>query len=101
MIGKKLTDITLAAARGLGNQMFQYAAARAFSLKIGARLRIDTRFYPLESKGSPMGFCIDEFPLQARIVRYLTGFRGPHAPWRRVTRTMLTEPPGRRYIEPN
>lgn len=38
-------EIGIAIAGGLGNQMFQYAAARALALRHGAGLRLDPSFY--------------------------------------------------------
>jgi hypothetical protein len=50
---------------GLGNQMFQYAAARALALRDGAEVRIDTRSYrPLGSRR----YELDVYPIRCSFV---------------------------------
>ena len=50
---------------GLGNQLFQYAAARAVSLRNGTELVLDTRLAP---DGSHWAFALNHFNIKARIV---------------------------------
>ncbi|WP_281856097.1 alpha-1,2-fucosyltransferase [Litoreibacter halocynthiae] len=49
---------------GLGNQLFQYAAARAVSLRLGTELLLDARLAP---PGSHWAFALDHFNINARI----------------------------------
>ncbi|WP_040817456.1 alpha-1,2-fucosyltransferase [Litoreibacter arenae] len=49
---------------GLGNQLFQYATARAVSLRQGVELVLDTRLAP---PGSHWAFGLDHFNISARI----------------------------------
>ncbi|TDT75172.1 glycosyl transferase family 11 [Litoreibacter halocynthiae] len=49
---------------GLGNQLFQYAAARAVSLRLGTELVLDARLAP---PGSHWAFALDHFNINARI----------------------------------
>jgi hypothetical protein len=93
-------SITLLASGGLGNQLFQYAAARATSLRLGVDLVIDTRFYPPASRHGPMRFCLDRFPISARIVRYDSRWLPPHSIFRRAVRHLAGERGSARYIEP-
>ncbi|AZQ66755.1 alpha-1,2-fucosyltransferase [Silicimonas algicola] len=95
-----LKQIKLIAAGGLGNQLFQYAAARSIALRADAELAIDTRHYASQAQDGPMRFCIDTYPIQARIVGYPAGLWGPNSIVRRVTRRLITERPGRKYVEP-
>jgi hypothetical protein len=55
---------------GIGNQMFQYAAARALALRTGADLVLDVSWY-LDSRDvvMPRAFCLDRLPIAARIDR--------------------------------
>ena len=92
--------IKLIASGGLGNQLFQYAAARALSLKLGTKLVVDTRFYPETSKRGAMQFCLDRLPINAKIVHYSPWIFNAHCPTRRVWRRFVSERPSRRYVEP-
>ncbi|MEP3345728.1 MAG: alpha-1,2-fucosyltransferase [Litoreibacter sp.] len=49
---------------GLGNQLFQYAAARAVSTRLGRELVLDARLAP---PGSHWAFALDHFNIKARI----------------------------------
>ncbi|SFR57045.1 alpha-1,2-fucosyltransferase [Litoreibacter janthinus] len=49
---------------GLGNQLFQYAAARAVSLRQGTELVLDTRLAP---PGSHWAYALDHFNIAARV----------------------------------
>ena len=49
---------------GLGNQMFQYAAARALSIRLDADLFLDTSFY---DKGRHRDFELHQFPIRAHF----------------------------------
>lgn len=66
---------TVRLSGGLGNQLFQYAAGRALSLRTGAGLRIDTSFYwrkrkrsrPLELPQFPVAGEVDPIPKNFRM----------------------------------
>lgn len=94
--------ITLLMRGGLGNQMFQYAAARSLALRHDAALVVDLRFYANARKGSSKSVWLTAFPLSAKVVDYAGAWLGPHHPVRRVVRQLVTERRGgaRVYREP-
>jgi hypothetical protein len=49
--------------QGPGNQLFQYAAARALALRHGTELRLDLRWYHAHS--GHRAYCLDRFNIQA------------------------------------
>ena len=57
-------DVTIALSGGLGNQMFQYAAARGVANRLNVPLWLDTGFY---TKGRHRTFDLQSFPLKASI----------------------------------
>lgn len=61
---------------GLGNQLFEYAAGRAVSLRTGAPLRLDISAY---AKDSAREFRLDRFGIQATIASdvEIRAFLGP------------------------
>lgn len=65
---------------GLGNQLFQYAAARSLALSQGADLLLDTSFY---DRGRHRTFELDRFPIRADIVG-----QKPQARWLRPLKTL-------------
>lgn len=72
---------------GIGNQLFQYAAGRALTLRTGAKLRLDTSFF---DKARHRAFCLDRFPIAAEV-------DCPHTRpriTRRVRRLLLPGPRG-------
>ena len=62
-------SITLLLSGGLGNQLFQYSAARALSIKLGVDLQIDLRFYTnvLDPSRGPW---ITRLPIKAQVKSY-------------------------------
>ncbi|MFO1183650.1 MAG: alpha-1,2-fucosyltransferase [Bauldia sp.] len=55
--------VTVDIRGGLGNQMFQYAAGRALSLRLGARLVLDTNWFTkVPPKSTPRDFGLGAFP---------------------------------------
>ena len=50
---------------GLGNQMFQYAAGRALSVRFGLELKLDISWFDDMSGCTPRRFLLDIFPLSA------------------------------------
>tara|TARA_R110002049_G_scaffold46487_1_gene135142 strand:- start:88475 stop:89326 length:852 start_codon:yes stop_codon:yes gene_type:complete len=82
-------SVTVKLSGGLGNQLFQYAAARALALRSDARLILDTTFYRSRRHRD---LELDAFPIQAdgvlssgtlsKLVRKFVaksdGYREPH-----------------------
>ena len=62
--------ITLLLAGGLGNQMFEYAAARALCLERSAALVIDLRYFVGAVPGSSKAPWLLDFPIKAHIRNY-------------------------------
>lgn len=63
-------DITLNLAGGLGNQLFQYAAARSLSLRLSVNLVVD----PFRYGATPERECeLQKFPVKCKIIQYSTG----------------------------
>lgn len=63
-----MASVTVNMMGGAGNQMFQYAAARALALRTGADLVLDILSYRARSRHTPpRSFCLDRFPIAARI----------------------------------
>ncbi len=56
--------VTVGLSGGLGNQMFQYAAGRALSLRLGAPLVLDSTWFP-GHKNRPYG--LGNFLIQAKV----------------------------------
>ncbi len=54
------SGVTVRVTGGLGNQMFQYAAARALSLRLGVPLTLDLRFF---DRGRHRRYGLDALPL--------------------------------------
>ena len=91
--------VTVRVAGGLGNQMFQYAAARALALRLGVPLTLDLRFY---DRRRHRAYGLDALPLAphaelgrpvgGRLARWLAALV---AAGRR-----LSAPPEARYQEP-
>lgn len=72
--------ITILLKGGLGNQMFQYAAGRCFSIKMKTQLILDTSFlnyYPLKSGYTKRAFELNKFRINAKIVHNNKYFLSP------------------------
>lgn len=52
---------------GLGNQMFQYAAARALALRLGSELLLDTRALQVDGPHTRRDYALDAFDIRARV----------------------------------
>ena len=91
--------IKLLIGGGLGNQLAQYSAARALSLRRGTDLIIDTRFYRNSPTETAKTFWLDHFPIQAQVVTYENARFSAHHPLRRIYRRFISEPPARRFVE--
>ncbi len=65
---RRITDkrIVVQLAGGLGNQMFQYAAARALSLRLGGELVLDTWSGFVRDKMYRRRFELNAFPIRGR-----------------------------------
>jgi hypothetical protein len=70
--------VTVRLSGGLGNQLFQYASARAMSLNMGAPLQLDVSFY---RKGRHRNYELEQFPIQATVCSAATSRIG--AAWTR------------------
>lgn len=55
---------------GLGNQMFQYAAGRVLSLRLGLPLVLNTAWYDLHSEETSRRYALNIFPIKAEPVSY-------------------------------
>ena len=91
--------IKLLISGGLGNQLAQYSAARALSLRRGTDLIIDTRFYRNPTTETSKAFWLGRFPIQAHVVTYDNARISAHHPLRRIYRRFISEPPARRFVE--
>ena len=54
---------------GLGNQMFQYAAGRALSLRLGLPLQIDLSWFHSSHTCTPREYALGVFPIAASFAR--------------------------------
>jgi hypothetical protein len=84
---------------GLGNQMFQYATARAVSLRCGAPLMLDVSGFD-HFKGTSRRYELNDFPIQAALAKEcdlaLFGLKAsPHLKW--LYRLKSTLQLGRRH----
>ncbi len=59
--------IHLAIRGGLGNQLFQYAAARQLALTHETDLIIDTSYYQNQGQDTPRTFLLEQYPIKAII----------------------------------
>jgi len=91
--------LTLLLGGGLGNQLFQYAAARSLALRLGVDLTIDTRFYPLSSPVGAKSLWLTHFPIHASLRSYDKSVLSPHHLLLRAYRKLFSERPGRRFQE--
>lgn len=94
-------SIKILVSGGFGNQLFQYAAARALSIRLKTELVLDTRFYASHSRQTARGFWLDDFPIAARIISYDDELISSHHPVRRLWRNLVSEKPRKRYRAPD
>lgn len=52
---------------GLGNQLFQYAAGRAFSIYKNTNLKLDLDFFAFPKQNTPRTYALNAFSIQASI----------------------------------
>jgi hypothetical protein len=76
---------------GLGNQLFEYATARAIAIRTGVPLEIDLRFYSKETKDTTKDAWLLDLPIKARVKRYERNLSGPHNPLRRAFEKLVLE----------
>lgn len=76
--------VTLHLSGGLGNQLFQYAAARSLAIRCKAELALDLSFY---HGGRHRSFELNQFPIQAHV-RAL-----PKSKWHAIISRLLTKQP--------
>lgn len=68
--GQEGALIRLLVAGRLGNQLFQYAAARAQAKRLGVGLEIDLQFCDRSLVADSFAFWLDTLPIQARVISY-------------------------------
>jgi len=91
-------SITLYLAGGLGNQMFQYAAAKALALRRGTELVIDLRFF-MKANEPAKAYRLNEFSISDHVIDYTKQNRpSPHGPFGRAMR-ILSGAKSRTYTE--
>jgi hypothetical protein len=76
---------------GLGNQLFEYAAARAVGIRTGTSLEIDLRFYNAAMTGTPKGPWLTDLPVNATFKRYEMAWVSPHNPLKRGFEKLVLE----------
>jgi hypothetical protein len=91
--------IRLYLSGGLGNQLFEYATARAVALRNDVPLQIDLRFYAVGTAGTSKGAWLEDLSVQATFKRYETALVSPHNPLRRGIEKLLVEPFGEVHID--
>jgi Glycosyl transferase family 11 len=75
--------IRLLLSGGLGNQLFEYATARAISIRNGVPIEIDLRFYSKDTLGTQKGAWLVDLPVKATFKHYDNALLSPHNPVRR------------------
>jgi hypothetical protein len=90
-------SVTLLLSGGLGNQMFQYAAARALAARLKTKFIIDKRFY-FNVTDNTKKYQLDNFNISAEEVSYDGDFLSPHGIIRRSLR-LINREQQRQYIE--
>lgn len=88
--------VTVKLSGGLGNQLFQYAAARRVSVQHGAELVLDTGFY---DRGRHRQFELNQFPIQAAVKTNATDARWLRQLQGLTKRLLRFDPPA--YREPH
>lgn len=83
--------IRLYLSGGLGNQLFEYATARAISIRTGAPIEIDLRFYDKDTLGTSKGVWLADLPVRATFKRYDKAVLSPHHPLRRGFEKLVIE----------
>jgi hypothetical protein len=93
--------IRLVIAGRFGNQLFQYAAARAQAKRLGVDLEIDTLFCSRGAVGDSFSFWLDALPIKARVINYpASGPRSAHSLLQRSCRKMVRPLFWHRYVQP-
>ena len=97
---QKSTTCTVRLSGGLGNQLFQYAAGRALSLRSGANLLLDVSFY-LRKRRRQRQLDIARFPICGTLVPAASDDRAGR--WMRALGYSLRNAlrPGTTYREPH
>lgn len=68
--------VTSVMSSGLGNQLFQYAAAKALSLRLGASLRLDVTAYDPRQQQQEYRWWLGEMPGQDVVAPMMRGTSG-------------------------
>ena len=88
---EQIPCVTIKVSGGLGNQLFQYAAARSLAVRLNATLQLDLSFY---SRRRHRTFGLAEFPIQATRA-------SPRSPMWFLRLTCLQRFGNRVYTEPS
>ena len=92
--------IKLLLSGGLGNQLFQFAAAKSLAIRRETKLEINLRFFPsigpLEKRCS-----LPEFNIDAQFVDPALPLLGRHSLVHRIYRKLISEQSRFRYHEPS
>ncbi len=91
-----VAPVTVQISGGLGNQLFQYAAARALALASGAQLILDAHFF---DQGRHRQFELSQFPIQGTVIGHYQAprlLRGPVNLLRKLRKVRL-----KNYQEPH
>lgn len=86
---------------GFGNQLFQYATARALSLKHQTKLEIDLRFYNSTVHNTPKAPWIRDLSIVGSFKTYDKVWPGPHSWLRRGCEKLFLDPLRHVHIEPD
>lgn len=93
--------IRLAVSGRFGNQLFQYAAARAQAKRVGVDLEIDTLFCSHGAAGDSFSFWLGTLPIRARVISYpASGPRSAHSLVQRGYRKLIWPLLWSRYAQP-
>ena len=96
VVSQAAAPVTVEINGGLGNQLFQYAAARALALSRGAQLILDAHFF---DQGRHRQFELSQFPIQGTVIGHYQAprlLRGPVSLVRTLRKARL-----RKYQEPH
>lgn len=83
-----MADVVVRLVGGLGNQLFQYAAARALALRSGADLLFDLSWFPTVADRR---YALAPFAIDARVLQPLSGggISGAQALWQRISHRLI------------
>jgi Glycosyl transferase family 11 len=93
--------IRLLIAGRFGNQLFQYAAARAQAKRLGVGLEIDLQFCARSPVGDSFAFWLDTLPIKARVISYpASGIGSANGLLQKSYRKIVRPIFWKRYVQP-